>query len=140
MKQLIFINPETSSYKGYRLEVNNRCKTIRVSSKFRIIEYNYRFFFAITDYQRIFMAEWAIMKKKFPNDYDCDKHTKSKCIKMGIPEEEIYALYNNVRFTSKHNRDQRIYHLVTISPEEYQLNRIISFIKQPFIWLRKKIS
>lgn len=124
-------------YKAVKIVVNNGIRYMRVAKNKKIIEVNYSFINRITEQQLIFMLEWHIRRRKYTNEYDCDRATFRYCTQhLNINEDEIYNLFKTYHFNNAEIRRQRLFNLITLSPEEHK----IYVIKQFFIRLWNKIN
>jgi len=124
-------------YKTYRIRVNNGIRNIRVAKSKKIIEVNYPFISRISENQLKFLLEWHRRRRKFTNEYDCDRATFNYCTKhLNIDPEEIYNLFKTYNFNNRKARQQRLYELITLSPVEHKMY----LVKQFFLKLWKKIN
>jgi hypothetical protein len=124
-------------YKTYRIRVNNGIRYIRVAKSKKIIEVNYPFISRISENQLKFLLEWHRRRRKFTNEYDCDRATFNYCTKhLNIDPEEIYNLFKTYNFNNRKARQQRLYELITLSPVEHKMY----LVKQFFLKLWKKIN
>jgi len=126
MKQLEFIDPDSLTYyRGYKVAINNTIKYIRLARGQRLIEINRAFFMRITNGQRIFLLEWHRRRPRYSNEYDTDRSTFEYCTKhLNIPADEIYELFRTLMFRNGIERKNRLFHLVTISKEEYRWQQL----------------
>ncbi|NSW46458.1 MAG: hypothetical protein HPY79_11650 [Bacteroidales bacterium] len=124
-------------YKTYRIRVNNGIRYIRVAKSKKIIEVNYPFISRISENQLKFLLEWHRRRRKFTNEYDCDRATFNYCTKhLNIDPEEIYNLFKTYNFNNRKARQQRLYELITLSLVEHKMY----LVKQFFLKLWKKIN
>lgn len=124
-------------YKSTKIIVNNGIRYMRVAKTKKIIELNYAFIERISENQLLFMLEWHRRRRKYTNEYDCDKATFNYCTKhLNINPDEIYYLYKTYHFNNAKERQQRLFELVTLSSEENKLY----LIKQYIINIWKKIN
>lgn len=143
MKQLEFtefkrklVVGEPVYYKTMRIRVNNGIRYIRVAKNKKIIEVNFPFIQRISENQLLFLLEWHYRRRKYTNEYDCDRATFNYCTRMGIDAEEIYSLFKAFSFNNKKERQKRLFELITLSPEEHFIYLVKQFIKN--VW--KKIN
>lgn len=124
-------------YKTVKIVINNGIRFMRVAKSKKIIEVNYSFINKLSENQLKFMLEWHIRRRKFTNEYDCDRATFNYCTKhLNIPPDEIYQLFVTYSFNNSIERKKRLFELLTISPEEHK----IYLVKHYFTNLWKRIN
>ncbi len=148
MKQLEFtefkekmLKGEPVYYKTMKVIINNGIRHIRVAKEKKIIEVNYAFINRISENQLLFLLEWHRKRRKFTNEFDCDKATLNYCTKyLNINPEEIYILFKNYPFANAHVRMKRMFELLTISESEYRINQLKQYLYNILykIWNRIK--
>lgn len=129
-------------YRGFRLKVNNRIGTVRVSNKEKIIEYNYDFFYRLAEPQRLFLFEWCYRQYKTGDVLVADVLAFRYCQrKYGLTEEAIWSLFSILKVSlGKQQYSQRAINLFQHSTPRMTFKEIlVSFIYREK-WLRKLLK